>query len=101
MINHPTEISPVAAYNSLILALRRFEKLLGAAVEVQFEAPPGGSRDESPSGISNPTLDTVIDLRRFSLSRSVTESSAWAIVAAEQITELANDLERSIDRWQG
>jgi len=94
-----------ADYTDAVNALRELGAALIPATAAQYLPPPGTVAARSTSGemtgISNPTLDTVLDGRRMHLSEEVTKTSvALSHVAAGLLTRAAA-LRAATDRWEG
>lgn len=90
-----------SAYAELIAALKDLEGVLRPAVAAQFDAPPGGTSDAAPNGISNPTLDTVIDARRSGLSDEIGRTSRALAAATRLIRLQVPALGTALARWEG
>lgn len=88
-------------YDRFISAIRDLEKVLGPAVAAQYEAPPGGSGELAPNGIPNPTLDTVIDPRRLTLSEAIGKTSELLGLTTEQLAAQTAQLSGALSRWEG
>ena len=90
-----------SAYTDHVEALKLLGSSLSAAVAVRFEAPPSMITQPSLTGVSNPTLDIVLDTRRSDLSDAVSRAAidlrrmtaAAMVVHAKLLTV--------IDRWEG
>ena len=93
------------AYADAVLALRDLGAALIPATAAQYLPPPGsvsarGTTGEM-TGISNPTLDTVLDGRRMGLSETVNEASRTLSQMAAGMTRLTAALRAATDRWEG
>lgn len=92
-------LSPETTFNDLCATLRRFQSVLPAAIAARFEAPAG-----MPSGsghVPNPTLDTVVDPRRWALSSSVSKVALQLRLADVQLTKALEELDKALSAWEG
>jgi hypothetical protein len=89
------------AYTDLISTLKDLEGVLRPAVAAQYDAPPGGTGDTAPNGISNPTLDTVIDPRREGLSDEIRRTAEMLSRATRLLTPQVPALGAALARWEG
>lgn len=90
-----------SAYTDLIATLKDLEGVLRPAVAAQYDAPPGGTSDAAPNGISNPTLDTVIDARRSGLSDEIRRTASVLTAASRTIKPQVPALGTALARWEG
>jgi len=95
----------VSEVRELILQTQRLGAALIPATAAQYEAPPGtvaakGKTGEM-TGISNPTLDTVLDGRRMGLSEEVTRTSQTLSRVASDLSARTAALRAATDRWEG
>lgn len=91
----------VAQYNLLIQEVTILQRLLNASRAAQFSPPPGGTSDPSPSGIPNPTLDTVIDPRRMRLSQAMRETGAAVADITARVAHASRHLSEALAGWEG
>ena len=81
-------------------ALRALGKALEAAAAVRWEpspvSPPVGG-----GGISNPTLDTVLDPRRLGVSEEITRTTIALWPLTEKVTHMTDALTAAVSRWEG
>lgn len=92
-------INPELAFNDLCNTLRRLQAVLPAAIAVRYEAPAGAA--PSAGHVPNPTLDTVLDPRRWVLSEHVSKTALALRVADVQLTTALNALDKALSEWEG
>lgn len=92
-------LTPENAFNDLCNTLRRLQEVLPAAIAVRYEAPAGAHR--AGDHVPNPTLDAVLDPRRWALSEQVSKVAFQLRVADVQLTTTLNDLDRALAEWEG
>lgn len=92
-------ITPENAFNDLCCTLRRVAATLPSALAVRYEAPAGSPT--SSGHVPNPTLDTVLDPRRWALSESVSKIALQLRVADVQLTTALAELDTALSAWEG
>ncbi|MDT8915796.1 hypothetical protein [Amycolatopsis sp. PS_44_ISF1] len=91
------------SFKQLIDTMTRLGGVLSPAIDAQYEAPPGTRASKVPAsnGVSNPTLDTVLDPRRLALSDEI-RSTRLALLKARAILEPhIPALHSAVNRWEG
>lgn len=86
----------------LATEMQQLAALLSAASSARYEAPPGrscGGKDYR--GISNPTLDIMVNPLRLDLSEAVTETERVLNRATVALSARARSLETALNAWQG
>lgn len=100
--NYTTLVNDVRA---LILETQRLGAALIPATAAQYEAPPGSVSargvEGEMTGISNPTLDTVLDGRRMGLSEEITKTRRTLEGINGALTRRTAALRAATDRWEG
>lgn len=93
------------SFTDLVLTLRQLGAALIPATAAQYQPPPRGRKaKESVSeskGISNPTLDTVLDPRRMALSDEVARADLALRSADAKLRPLISALHDAVARWEG
>lgn len=92
-------ITPENAFNDLCHTLRRMGSTLPSAIAVRYEAPSGAA--PSQGHVPNPTLDTVLDPRRWELSEAVSKAALALRIADVQLTTALNALDKALSEWEG
>lgn len=92
-------------YLELVETMRDLGAALIPAVAVRYEAPPRtraikDSVSES-KGVSNPTLDTVLDPRRVAVSDAVAETASALRRAAALLDPHRSNLRSVVAGWEG
>lgn len=92
-------------YTAAVEALRALGAALIPATAAQYLPPPGtvssrGTTGEM-TGISNPTLDTVLDGRRMGLSDEVAKTAQKLSKVAADLSARTAALRTATDRWEG
>lgn len=90
-----------SAYTDHVEALKLLGSSLSAAVAVRFEAPPSMITQPSLTGVSNPTLDIVLDARRSDVSDAVNRAARDLRRMSAVTMEAHTKLLAVIDRWEG
>lgn len=93
-------------YLAACAALKEMAQLVIAAEAARFDAPPGMvlSRGETGSNVAdvlNPTLDTVLDVRRMGLSDEVRTTGQMLRQITEALTTKTRALDAALARWEG
>ena len=90
---------------NLIEETQRLGAALIPATAAQFEPPPGSVSargvEGEMTGISNPTLDTVLDGRRMGLSEEIVRTSVTLSRVSAGLTARTAALRAATDRWEG
>lgn len=90
---------------SLIEETQRLGAALIPATAAQYEAPPGSVSargvEGEMTGISNPTLDTVLDGRRMGLSEEIARTSVTLSRVSAGLSARTAALRAATDRWEG
>jgi hypothetical protein len=99
-----TDLAP--AFNALCDALKTLGPIASQAETVRYEAPPGmtvtrGEVGSNVADILNPTLDTVLDVRRLELSTEATDLAKYLQTVAHSVNARRARLEAAISRWEG
>src|SRR4051794_1665078 len=91
------------SFQDLVKTLRDLGAAIGPANAARFEASPrsaaGGSTTER--GISNPTLDTVLDPARLEVSEELAATATALRQARALIDPRLRALRRAVARWEG
>lgn len=88
------------SYGEVVTHLRELGGLLPAALDAQFQSPPGSNAAPS-SGPKNPTLETVMDDRRLALSSEISAIDRTLRQVAAQLEPHYTRLSRALARWEG
>lgn len=93
-------------YLALCAAVKDMARLVVAAEDARYQAPPGmavtrGETGSNVADVLNPTLDTVIDPRRMALSDEVRTTGQMLRQATEAITLKTRALDSALARWEG
>lgn len=92
-----SELTPESAYRDLVITLRELGRVLGPAVEARYDSPGSVASD----GVPNPTLDVVIDPRRWALSDEVTKATYALRLADLNLTRRLAALDAALSAWEG
>lgn len=99
-------MSPIQeSYADHVTIMRDLGAALIPATAAQFQPPPRArvikeSVSES-KGISNPTVDTVLDERRMALSDEITSTARALRQASALLDPYRERLRRAVARWEG
>lgn len=96
----PTEPTTEGAFSDLVDIARRLGAILPAALAARYEAPPGGAA-HSGGLTRNPTLDVVVDPRRWELSLQVSRTNMALRAAYLNLQAAHRDLDRALSAWEG
>ncbi len=92
-------------YQALVEIMRELGSALIPATAAQYEAPPRSrSSKESVAeskGISNPTVDIVMDARRLALSGEIGSTATDLAKARALLAPHVNALRLAVARWEG
>lgn len=84
-------------------ALIALGRTLVEARAVRYQAPPrvvkGDPKPSNRAEVSNPTLDVVVDERRWELSSEVGAADIFLEWFAEEMGKIDHRLTRSLARW--
>lgn len=91
------------SYAELVTTMRTLGAALIPAVAAQYEAPPqGGSvRQKNDKGVTNPTLEIVLDARRSAVSQAISDTASALRMANALLESHIPELVHAVDRWEG
>jgi len=90
-------------YADLVATMRTLGAALIPAVAAQYEAPPQGGavRQKNDKGVTNPTLEIVLDSRRSAVSQGISDAAAALRQANALLAPHVVVLTEAVDRWEG
>ena len=104
-MTNPTEIAHDV--NALAGEIRSLARLLDAALEIQWQAPPiVAARDDTAerskgSAPNNPTADVTLDDRRLAVRSAIRSGQQSIRLAQASVRSAATALGGALDAWEG
>ncbi len=91
------------AYADLVQTMRHLGRELEPAVAARYDAPPasGATKQKSDKGVTNPTLEIVLDARRSAVSEEIDATASALRQATALLAPHVSALRSAVARWEG